>query len=447
MARTYLISVAAIILVLVFGIFFNSNTITTTAIAQQQQLKGTINGMGTSEIPLRVCGTSSTNDFLTVKFDAFFLLSPDGKTGKVTSGKGILKTTDSGAFAYLSITGGDININSEPKLYTIKGTANFQSPSYCNPPSTVVFSIAKPDGTQLKCGNSDLITFNSISLTGSVSGNVSCTTNQHVKDTTPPTVTATLTPKAPEGQNGFYVQPVTVTWSGDDGPRGSGISSCDSPTSYSGPDGASIVLEGHCTDKAGNVGKGSVTIAYDANPPTINIPRSIIKEATSPQGSPITYSVSATDEVDGFITLDCFPASGSTFKFGTTTVTCKATDSAGNIAIKTFRVTVQQHTTIPPQNEKIISTFDNQGRHISNGTTTTNIPSSPSPSPQPQLPQQQQQLPRLSPTQPTIPVQPGESGQTAIAPSPPSPPSPPPLHPQSPSSKQSTPVQPSHPTP
>jgi HYR domain len=449
MARTYLIS-AAIILVLVFGIFFNSNTITTTtttAIAQQQQT-GRINGMGASEIPLRVCDTSSTKDFLTVKFDAFFLLSPDGKTGTVTSGKGILKTTDSEAFAYLLITGGKINLDS--KLYTLKGSAAFQSPSYCNPPSTVEFSIAKPDGSQLKCGNSDLITFNSISLTGSVSGNVSCTTipitnnttNNTIIDTTPPTVTATLTPKAPEGQNGFYVQPVTVTWSGDDGPSGSGISSCDSPTSYSGPDGASIVLEGHCTDKAGNVGKGSVTIAYDANPPTINIPRSIIKEATSPQGSPFTYTVSAIDEVDGFITSDCFPASGSTFKFGTTTVTCKATDSAGNIAIKTFRVTVQQHTTIPPQNEKIISTFDNQGRHISNGTTTTNIPSSPSPSPQPQLPQQQQQLPRLSPTQPTIPVQPGESGQTAIAPSPPSPPSPPPLHPQSPSSKQSTPVQP-----
>jgi hypothetical protein len=45
--------------------------------------------------------------------------------------------------------------------------------------------------------------------------------------------------------------------------------SCDSPTSYSGPDGSSIVLEGHCTDKAGNVGKGSVT-THDKHPRTCN---------------------------------------------------------------------------------------------------------------------------------------------------------------------------------
>jgi hypothetical protein len=381
-------------------------------------LTGTIKGFGISEIPKGVCANFRNDDVLIVKFNASFLLSPDRKTGTVTSGTGILKKTYSEAFAYLLITGGKINLDS--KLYTLKGSAAFQSPSYCNPPSTVEFSIAKPDGSQLKCGNSDLITFNSISLTGSVSGNVSCTTiidtttttPPTVTDTTPPTVTATLTPKDPDGQNGFYVQPVTVTWSGDAGPSGSGISSCDSPTSYSGPDGSSILLEGHCTDKAGNVGKGSITIAYDANPPAINTPGPvIINEATSPQGAAVTYNtVSATDTVDGSDPVTCTPASGSTFGFGTTTVTCKATDSAGNVAIKTFTVTVQQHI-------------------------TTNVPSPPSPSPQPQLPQQQ--LPRLSPTQPTVPVQPGESGQTAI-----SPPPPPPLSPQSPSSKQTVPVQP-----
>ena len=443
MARTYIMAAVAIILVLVFGILNNTITI---ALAQQQQqqqqqqITGKINGMGTSQIPLRVCSKSFTGDFLTVKFDASFLLSSDGKTGTVTSGSGILKTTDSGVFAPLSITGGTINIGVNPKLYTLKGVANFQSPSFCNPPSAVKFSIAKPHGTELNCGDSDLITFNSIPLTGSVSGDVKCTP---IMDTTPPTVIATLTPNVPDGQNGFYVHPVTITWSGDDGPTGSGISSCSGPTLYSGPNGSSIVLEGHCTDKAGNVGKGSVTIAYNGNTPTINIPASIIiKDAASPQGVVVAYTVSATDAVDGifYITSECFPASGSTFKIGTTTVACKATDSAGNAALTTFRVIVNQHTTTTPaQNAKIDSTFNNHGRPQSDGTTTTNLPSSPSlsssPPPQPQQqqqqfpqPQQQQQLPqpqqqllqpRLSPTQPPIPVQPGESGQTTIATSPP----------------------------
>jgi hypothetical protein len=130
MGRTCLIAAEAILLILVFGIL--NNTLTTAALAQEhQQITGTINGMGTSQIPLRVCGESFTKDFLTVKFEASFLLSSDEKTGKVTSGSGLLDTTDSNVYAPLSITGGTIDIGVKPNLYTLKGTANFQSP-YCN---------------------------------------------------------------------------------------------------------------------------------------------------------------------------------------------------------------------------------------------------------------------------------------------------------------------------
>jgi hypothetical protein len=146
---------------------------------QQQKGTGTIDGGGTSEVTGGVCSSFHNNDFLTIKFDASFLLSSDGKTGQVTSGSGILKTTYSKVFGYLSITGGTINIGVKPALYSLKGTATFQSPSFssssCNLPSAVKFSIAKSDGTQLKCGNTDLITFNSIPLIGSITGNVDCT--------------------------------------------------------------------------------------------------------------------------------------------------------------------------------------------------------------------------------------------------------------------------------
>ncbi len=143
----------------------------------QQQASGSISGHGTSEVTGGVCTRFRNNDFLTLEFHASFLLSTDGKTGQVTSGSGILKTTYSNVFGYLSITGGNINTGVQPGLYSLKGTATFQSlsSSLCNLPSTVEFSIAKPDGTQLRCGNIDLITFNSIPLTGSVRGSVTCT--------------------------------------------------------------------------------------------------------------------------------------------------------------------------------------------------------------------------------------------------------------------------------
>jgi hypothetical protein len=176
-----------ILLVFVFGILFGSSTFSfiTTAIAQQQT--GTIKGVGTSEITGGVCNNFHNTDFLTIKFDASYLLSSDGKTGQVTSGTGIIKTTYSKVFGYLSITGGSINMGVKPALYTLKGTASFQSFSSCDLPSTVQFSIAKPNGTQLKCansGNSDLITFNSIPITGSVIGNAVCNAGAVTKQTT-----------------------------------------------------------------------------------------------------------------------------------------------------------------------------------------------------------------------------------------------------------------------
>jgi HYR domain len=55
----------------------------------------------------------------------------------------------------------------------------------------------------------------------------------------------------------------------------------------------------------------------------------------------VTYTATATDDVDGTIIPTCNPSSGSTFPIGDTIVTCTATDKAGNTATPaTFVVTV-----------------------------------------------------------------------------------------------------------
>jgi hypothetical protein len=78
----------------------------------------------------------------------------------------------------------------------------------------------------------------------------------------------------------------------------------------------------------------------DTTPPTLAVPDSLSVDATSPSGAAVTFDASATDD-SGVATVQCLPASGSTFAIGTTTVSCTATDPSGNVAAATFTVTVR----------------------------------------------------------------------------------------------------------
>src|SRR5204863_1201720 len=53
----------------------------------------------------------------------------------------------------------------------------------------------------------------------------------------------------------------------------------------------------------------------------------------------VHFQVSATDNCSSATVL-CTPASGSVFPLGTTTVTCIATDAAGNMTTTSFSVAV-----------------------------------------------------------------------------------------------------------
>jgi hypothetical protein len=104
------------------------------------------------------------------------------------------------------------------------------------------------------------------------------------------------------------------------------------------------------TDAAGNTGSASFTVTVtsyvDATPPVVTVPANMTVEATSAAGAVATFSASATDDIDGPLTPTCTPASGSVFVLGATTVTCSATDAAGNTGSDSFTVTVVDTT--PP---------------------------------------------------------------------------------------------------
>jgi len=80
----------------------------------------------------------------------------------------------------------------------------------------------------------------------------------------------------------------------------------------------------------------------DTNPPEISGADDRTAETDSLTGVVVDegYGVTATDDVDPSPDVICDPVSGSLFPLGGTTVTCTATDDAGNSANASFVVTV-----------------------------------------------------------------------------------------------------------
>jgi HYR domain-containing protein len=81
----------------------------------------------------------------------------------------------------------------------------------------------------------------------------------------------------------------------------------------------------------------------DVTPPVVTVESKTV-EATSPAGATVSYDASAVDNVDGPLTPTCTPPSGSVFALGATTVTCEATDAAGNTGSGTGTITVVDTT-------------------------------------------------------------------------------------------------------
>jgi len=120
---------------------------------------------------------------------------------------------------------------------------------------------------------------------------------------------------------------------------------CTNPKSYSELNDGSHTVEIRSTDAAGNLESTAIfSWTVDTTPPSISAPAGITAEATGPSGAVVSYTVTATDLVDGIVTPVCTPDSGSTFPLGTTTVTCDATDTIGNIASVSFDVNVEDTT-------------------------------------------------------------------------------------------------------
>ena len=98
------------------------------------------------------------------------------------------------------------------------------------------------------------------------------------------------------------------------------------------------------TDQTGNQSSSTFKVTVsDTTAPTLATHSDVIVSATSAAGATVNYTnPTASDAVDSSPTVACTPVSGSTFGPGATTVTCTATDDAGNTSpATTFKVIVK----------------------------------------------------------------------------------------------------------
>lgn len=81
---------------------------------------------------------------------------------------------------------------------------------------------------------------------------------------------------------------------------------------------------------------------FDVTAPTISGANDkVVKMKTTARRTTVSYTVTASDTVDGTVPVTCKPPSGSRFKVGKTRVSCTATDNSGNSASTQFTITVK----------------------------------------------------------------------------------------------------------
>jgi hypothetical protein len=197
-------------------------------------------------------------------------------------------------------------------------------PVSCTPASGTTFKIGS---TTISCEAFD------------VSGNRgTASATVQVVDVAPPTLNLPALIDVPATNRTGAV--VTYTATANDVVDGPITPDCRPPSGSLFAVGTTNVV---CTarDTAGNLITGSFTVTVsDRTPPMLSVPDNLTVEATGAGGASVLYAVSAADDISQPVTVDCSPPSGSTFAPGLTTVTCTATDAAGNTTTKSFSVTV-----------------------------------------------------------------------------------------------------------
>ena len=205
----------------------------------------------------------------------------------------------------------------------------------CGPAPTV--SCLPPSGSTFPIGTTTV----TCTATDESNSSSNCTFSVTVVDTAPPSITCPANITAVECTSPLGT---VVTFAA---PTVSDL--CDpAPAVNCSPPSGSLFALGTTpvtctvTDESDNFSSCTFNVTVvDTAAPSIICPANITAECTSAAGASVTFAApTVSDLCDPAPTVNCSPASGSTFAIGTTIVTCTATDESNNSSTCTFSVTV-----------------------------------------------------------------------------------------------------------
>lgn len=179
-----------------------------------------------------------------------------------------------------------------------------------------------------------------------------------VADVAPPAASPAQSPAA--NGAGWNKTDVTVDWHWTDnaGPAAIDASNCTTSTTSSS-EGSALAIGATCQDRAGNIGQASYVVAVDKTPPTLSAsvsPGSIFLNGSA------SVTSGAADSLSGLFVDDCGALDTTTP--GAKTVTCTATDKAGNnnSASATYVVTYVFGGFLAPVNDAPVVNTGKAGR-------------------------------------------------------------------------------------
>ena len=151
----------------------------------------------------------------------------------------------------------------------------------------------------------------------------------------PPLSTVFAVTSSPLGATvGFAVTAVDAV----DGPI---AALCSPPSGSFFPPGLTLVTC-RADDTSGHFGLASFYVHVGfGGPPSVSVPALLTVRSSSPAGRLVTYPSIGLDQLGRTLPTNCSNPSGSFFPVGTTTVTCFATDAAGDVGSASFPLTVE----------------------------------------------------------------------------------------------------------
>jgi hypothetical protein len=142
---------------------------------------------------------------------------------------------------------------------------------------------------------------------------------------------------------------------------------CDQASGTFFPMGTTTV---HCTvsDSSGSTEGDLLVVVTDTTRPVVTVPADIVSPTPV-----VTFTATATDNIDGALPVVCNPASGSTFDLGETIVDCRATDAHANTETASFTVLIG----VPPPTLNLPADFTVEATGPGGAVVTYTVSTSP----------------------------------------------------------------------